>query len=108
MANTYYRYVRDAYSAVSLTAIEPKLAGADANNMILLTVEKDGEKLGICLTEQEQDDLMVGILERRGGYAVLAKYAKVLHRIGTEFMEQEPKGIPSNGNKKSKIHPAKC
>lgn len=68
------------------------------NNMIQLVVKgpiygtEDNGEIGIWLTQKEQDDLIVGILERRG----LAIY----RYCGTEHGE-----IHSDGQQQSSIHP---
>lgn len=75
-------------------------AGEVFENMIQMVVHgpiygtpNEGD-VGIWLTEQEQDDLIAGILERRGVQS---------YKLGDRFPE---KAISAIGNEQSRIHPA--
>jgi hypothetical protein len=62
------------------------------------TTIKEGE-VGIWLTEQEQDDLIAGILERRGMQLVYTKDGLQV------WSNLDP--ITAEGNEQSRIHPHK-
>jgi hypothetical protein len=74
------------------------------NSAIALTVTSKIDGRGttggtIILNEQDQDDLILGILERRGKKGI----GKILERIGLELPEE---GIDANVETKSKFCPA--
>lgn len=106
MANTYYKYspVRGGLS-IQLTAIEPQMAGEEAKNMIIISIGELEERHGICLNEQEQDDLIAGILERR------SVPVHITHNWLEEYTHSQWRGdsvpdISATGYGQSSIHPA--
>ncbi len=101
MPNTYYQYrnnIGDLISQMSLTSID-----GDSNDIqlsICMGIEKNGiHSSAIRLTEQEQDDLIAGILERRGMGRTQnsADWIKFTSGYG---------GISPDDATQSKIHPA--
>lgn len=94
--NTYYRQNLPS-------GIDVVLTSSGEHNEIILQLEgvAGGQYASCVLTEQEQDDLIVGILERRGVkiHAIKSwlRYSEALDR---------PCPINSDGQEQSKIHPA--
>jgi len=98
MANTYYKY-RKWYSKTNGVYDEICLQAVGNNNEITLSIERDGgQPVAAILTEQEQNDLIAGILERRG---VSPKAYK-----GWLTMVGYYDAISATGSEQSKIHPA--
>ncbi len=111
-SNHYFHMVNKLSSErhIDLLARTPEYGevGKVFDNMIQMVVKgpiygsttiKEGE-IGIWLTEQEQDDLIAGILERRG-----IKLVKM--EISEEWVEIPITPITADGNEQSRIHPHK-
>lgn len=94
MANQYYRY-NGEHTDIALWAID----GMPNNIVIGLYDKKDMKWVDMLLTEQEQNDLIAGILERRG-----IKLVKM--EISEEWVEIPVTPISATGNTQSSIHPA--
>lgn len=105
-SNHYFRMNSKLSSErhVNLLARTPEYGevGEVFDNMIQMVVKgpiygsttiKEGE-VGIWLTEQEQDDLIAGILERRN--------KKIMELC---WLDENP--ITAEGSEQSRIHPAK-
>jgi hypothetical protein len=93
--NTYYRQNLPSGMDVVLTS------SGERNEIILQLDGVAGGQYASCvLTEQQQDDLIAGILERRGVkiHAIKSwlRYSETLDR---------PFPISSDGQQQSKIHP---
>jgi len=108
MSNTYYRYSKrvspsvKAQKAIELTAVNDESHGVMIN---IAQIHPNGSiqaQQHIVLTEQEQNDLIAGILERRGGYFKLCK----VDGSGMTYGTERPEGISATGNVQSAIHPA--
>lgn len=106
-SNKYFHMLtKNGDRYVDLTARTPEYGENDEvfNNMIQMTVygpiygTADKGEVGIWLTEQEQDDLIAGILERRG-----IKLVKM--EISEEWVEIPITPISATGNEQSFIHP---
>ncbi len=98
MGNHYYQQqLQEKGSIINLIALEE-------NNNIAIVISDSlfgiNTTSAITLTEQEQDDLIDGILERRG-----IKLVKM--EISEEWVEIPITPITAEGNEQSRIHPHK-
>jgi hypothetical protein len=97
MANHYYQQqLKEEGSIINLVAI-------DNDNHIRMIIFDDvfDTTSAITLTEQEQDDLIIGILERRGYINITT----LVRRLASNPIEIQP--ITAEGNEQSRIHPHK-
>jgi hypothetical protein len=96
MTNHYYsQQLQEKGSIIDLLAVED-------NNKIMMIISDDlfNTTSAITLTEQEQDDLIAGILERRGIQLVKME-------ISETWVEIPTTPITAEGNQQSKVHPHK-
>lgn len=97
-SNHYYaQQLQEGYGSIDLIAVEE-------NNKIKVVVGDSpvyDEKAVVTLTEQEQDDLIVGILERRGYINITT----LVRRLAGAPIQMLP--ITAEGSMQSRIHPAK-
>lgn len=107
MYNRYYSYSNRTNDKPALLHI-----GAVGETDIILGIatvnaEDNNIAAAMMLNQQEQDDLIAGILERRGvdTWAVQEFLAK--WKVIKEEYPLTTKGISANGVEKSKIHPPK-
>ncbi len=112
MANTYYKYTklshltddhhmpvrpRDVYSGICLQAI----GHANDIRMGLLT---DNDIMNVDITEQEQNDLIRGIMERRQvPYHIVNQ---CIEEMSKEWRGDNIPDISADNQEQSKIHPA--
>lgn len=105
MANIYYKYTQRNEAAgefsdereVILTSVE----GDKIELSVTFRDESRNSRVNITLTEQEQDDLIAGILERRG-----VDTARIKAYIKFSVEELKVPSISSDGQEQSKLHPA--
>lgn len=107
--NTYYRQNLPSGMDVVLTS-------SGEHNEIILRLEgtQRGQYASCVLSEKEQDDLIVGILERRGTEKTMGFISKLMADVPDEkwiaYITKEGNiaddAISSNGEQQSKIHPA--
>jgi len=104
VGNTYYRQEWAGFDeSIELTATD---ARQFRENDVVLTLSgwnsdtQRVERISLCLSEKEQDELIMGFLERRGISLSWIQKGQVvsLDRFG--------QGISSSGTEQSKIHPA--
>ena len=111
--NSYYKYEKHLSGNEGMNldkAIELEATGPDDKNGIVLTLTTTYETGGkiICpmtLTEQEQDDLIRGILERRGLEARFKR--KDMDEDDIIFAKRIKSRILSDNEEQSAIHPYK-
>ncbi len=99
MGNHYYQQqLQEKGSIINLIALEE-------NNNIAIVISDSlfgiNTASGVTLTEQEQDDLIIGILERRGYINITT----LVRRLASNPIEIQP--ITAEGNEQSRIHPHK-
>lgn len=95
--NVYYKYTN---TDAEYTKSSINLAAVGERNEILIGIaEDDGSVAAIRLNEQEQNDLIAGILERRG-----IKLVKM--EISEEWVEIPIAPISATDSEQSSIHPA--
>ena len=104
MSNTYYKQKWDGFSnAISLIATD----NCGEYGIIVKFEAYDGDaqhivSLSISLTVKEQDDLMAGILERRGIALSYEVRNGAVDSHGTVLRSH----ISATGTEQSRIHPA--
>jgi hypothetical protein len=97
MGNHYYTQQLQEDSIINLVADKKE----NDITMIISDAVFDTNS-AITLTEKEQDDLIAGILERRG----YIKAVDALHDIAVKIGKNNSNGISANSNEQSRIHPA--
>lgn len=108
MSNTYYKYKKKDKDAGILVDSYISISAQNPDNDIVLAIFQGNAGGGatygqITLNEQEQDDLIAGILERRGWKVQLledSEYGVEMEAYNTND------SISATGNKQSKIWPA--
>ena len=110
MANKYYRYLKTQRTHLQTRFIDLLAVEANGDNDIQLeigVIRRDGEETNtqyISLTEDEQNDLIIGILERRKVPAHITR-SWLKNHASSPYRGDGVVEIEATNTEKSLIHP---